>query len=248
MIELFWAIVVIAIVYMVILASKKPKAKQPKQVIEFAIQPKIVSSFANKHYRDLKEDEYKAVYALLSIYEQYKTLSEAVGYYGVHYRLKSITKAVNELEELVKTGIIAKSDMHNSIIEQYNQSTALFKSHTSQVKDIASKAGTVNDLNHCPSCLIDIGKEVTRARNCPSCKQRIIHYRLNDADRVLINRETEEVIKALEKDILNIHIPDISKAYRCHTEILAELKERTDLVDKRIREEALAEELTISTD
>lgn len=246
--ELFWAIVLVVIIYMVILASKKAKPKQNERIVELKLEPMIVSSFNDKHYRNLTEEEYTAVYALLNIYELSKTLSEAIGYYGMHYRLKALTKTIIELEDLVKAGVIARSDKHKVIIDEYNQSTTLFKTYTSKAKEVASKSGVVNDITHCPSCLFDIGKEVTRARNCPSCKQRIILYRLNDTDRVLINRETEEVIKGLEKDVFSINVPDLIKAYRCSPEILAELKERTDLVDNRISKDAMAEDLTISTD
>lgn len=232
--------------YRFVLAPHKdeqvPTSPPPPKVMEVKLD---MNDFIKMGVHDrLSPDAYKAIFTVESLYQSLNRDREQYTS-SMFYLLRNITRNVIELDQLVDKGVIQHSNSYNTLITEYNSVTDQYKLLVAELRQAARDRSKSSDVSHCPSCGEDIGKEVTRSRNCPKCKQRIILYRIDDRSSVLINRDIEQIITSITKKISDLTIPNLVEAYAYPDDVGDELEKRFASIDLGIQTERQASELSI---
>ncbi|MCB5234064.1 MAG: hypothetical protein LHW60_02290 [Candidatus Cloacimonetes bacterium] len=149
-------------------------------------------------------------YNLYNIY----TITKGYGpYYTGESALEAITRDLLEIRKYLDKKYIFKSDEYDAIISKYNQVANHYKYSKKRLLEDIMALSTSPDMQHCPSCLEDIGKEVTRARMCPKCKEKIIIFRDIPEMRFLVNETQLAKISEMWKSVELFEIPNLLLAF-----------------------------------
>lgn len=164
---------------------------------------------------------------------------------SIYYSLRNVSREILSLKEHIDNGILSKTEEYDDIMRRYNNAVMLYKEKANEVLTIAESNKRAGDLRHCPSCSVDIGKEVTRSRNCPACKNRILLYRVSADKCVLLSREDELLVSAAEKACNDIVYPDLLSAYTLEGDMLREYRNLVAIEEQRENIESKASNLII---
>lgn len=216
--ELLILAVIAAVVYTWYIVNKHmQKATKTQSTMKFReaaqAQPNVDYIDMLSISTEFDDTDSHAHFVAYTMFDVYILLS---GSDKVFYRgsvMEPITKRLLDLKEYLGGEHIKKSAKYEDIIGEYNKVASEYKHNQSKLVSDTLAKSTSPDLQHCPSCSQDIGKEVSRARKCPKCGEKILIFRDIPDTRFLVNEKQNTELDAMWKAAATYKLPNVLEAF-----------------------------------